>query len=461
MAFETEIARGVNKLGSVGRDLANINIPSELDSITSYADCFRNIDDIIIDRLQTIITEYLIQIVNKIFLSVVTIPIITQISNQLGKYMEQITKVYNSNIVQFGVRMYNAGSDQERIAIAAEFTGAKAAIDGLLSQIPGLDSLCGMSGVGGMPAMGKLDLKPMKQMEPLEPPMILNENLDTAIGEYSDSLSNVALAFAKESWPKTPGGQGAATTLQYLALAYHDKISFGHGGASSEFQEGVRYEAKKNKAQWGPEAVSFFESKAGEVGGALSEAESPIQTYHDEKKNRDAVNSITSTGATVYGGADVDATTFLDLKPSERPPELTEYWDSRLKGGITGQERSMAARGFKTGTLNWSDTYTGAYGRKLEPHYSVASTRYPGGSILKATNQDGTPYNPSGKNADGIYRVDDTGSSATYAKVDFFSDSDNYDKYRNSNLSGVQISLLSNGTETNAKQYKLAQNKNQ
>lgn len=125
MAFETEIARGVNKLGSVGRDLANINIPSELDSITSYADCFRNIDDIIIDRLQTIITEYLIQIVNKIFLSVVTIPIITQISNQLGKYMEQITKVYNSNIVQFGVRMYNAGSDQERIAIAAEFTGAK------------------------------------------------------------------------------------------------------------------------------------------------------------------------------------------------------------------------------------------------------------------------------------------------------------------------------------------------
>ena len=82
------------------------------------------------------------------------------------------------------------------------------------------------------------------------------------------------------------------------------------------------------------------------------------------------------------------------------------------------------------GTLKWSDTYTGAYGRKLVPHYSVASTRYPGGSILKATNQDGTPYNPSGKNADGIYRVDDTGSSATYDKVDFYSDSDNYDKYQ-------------------------------
>ena len=158
-----------------------------------------------------------------------------------------------------------------------------------------------------------------------------------------------------------------------------------------------------------------------------------------------------SIGATTYGGITTDFTTFLDLNPSERPPHVKQMWES--KGyNIAKNEASMRARGMKTGTLSMADTRRGAYGQLTE-NKTVASTRYPGGSVLLLKNPDGSPYDPTGKNPSGRYTVMDTGNaSATYRKVDIYTDTP--EAY--SNLGGVQVHVESIGSKTGP-QYKRAQ----
>jgi hypothetical protein len=98
---------------------------------------------------------------------------------------------------------------------------------------------------------------------------------------------------------------------------------------------------------------------------------------------------------------------------------VTWYGDSSIDQ-TTAQEVA-------NGTLRASDQYNGAYGA-LEYHSSVASTLYPGGTVLRITNTDGTPYNPSGQNPTGTYTVRDTGNFRTsnintYNGLDFYTDS--------------------------------------
>jgi len=126
-------------------------------------------------------------------------------------------------------------------------------------------------------------------------------------------------------------------------------------------------------------------------------------------------------------------------------------WES--KGySIAKNEASLRRRGKIPGTLSMADTRKGAYGPITE-NKTVASTRYPGGTVLSLKNPDGTPYDPTGKNPSGQYTVMDTGNAeSTYRKVDIYTDTP--EAY--ANLGSVQIFVESIGSKTGP-QYKRAQ----
>jgi hypothetical protein len=79
----------------------------------------------------------------------------------------------------------------------------------------------------------------------------------------------------------------------------------------------------------------------------------------------------------------------------------------------------------------------------------------PGGSILALKNPDGSPYDPTGKNPEGTYRVTDTGNAKlTYEKVDIYTETP--DIYKKTNMNAIQVYVVSLGTKK-GKQYNIAQ----
>ena len=215
-----------------------------------------------------------------------------------------------------------------------------------------------------------------------------------------------------------------------------------------------------NAPSGGETVVSEQQSQSGTVAAAspmqssvpcVSASENPSYGSAATPEVQ-AGNVETSKGATTYSGPGSDFTTFLDLKPSQRKPEDEAYW--RSKGyNIEAQEAKLNSRGIKTGTLNYSDAFQGAYGPLISDQ-TVASTKYPGDSVLSLTNPDGTPYNPVGKNSSGQYRVTDTGNaSLTYNKVDIFTNTPS--SY--TGLDSVVVTPVSLGNKKNS-QYQKAHN---
>jgi hypothetical protein len=210
---------------------------------------------------------------------------------------------------------------------------------------------------------------------------------------------------------------------------------------------------------WAEESRSIFKERAEAMLNIAYKDSKILREYETLKTLGDSINGQNvAVGVTIYGGPDWDFTTFLDIKPAQRPPDLVSYWTS--KGyNIASQEAKLSNRGIKTGTLNLSDAYKGAYGRALRVGFSCASTRFPGGTQLQLRNQDGSIYDPAGLNPSGIVTVDDTGNAElTYKKVDLFISREYADHYKTSNMNGVIVSLVSKGVQT-APQYVRAQKK--
>lgn len=161
-------------------------------------------------------------------------------------------------------------------------------------------------------------------------------------------------------------------------------------------------------------------------------------------------SSLEPCSGTTYGGPETDLTTLLDIKPSQRPPEILAKYSPEF---IARQEASMNARGMRTGTLNLADAYNGCYG-PLNADHTVGSTHYPGGTVLSIFNNDKSPFNPSGNNPAGTYTVTDTGNAERcYFHFDFFT---NTPAAYEGKLSNLFCAVQSLGSKTNS-QYRKAQ----
>lgn len=211
--------------------------------------------------------------------------------------------------------------------------------------------------------------------------------------------------------------------------------------------------------QSSPEQMSL----GGKTTGGL-----PIINPSDVK----SVGSSQTRTASVYGSVTSDFTTYLDVKPEQRPPEATEYWRSRGYD-IEKQEAQLRSRlnGWKP-SLNLSDTGKGAYlagqgQANLTPGFSVAvpSNNAYGlkpGSFIQIKNSKGEPIGPN----NGYFQVADKGNSQNLSKLnalDFYSGNDPELKKYFSGLNGENLNVQPveiSGESANLLKQSLAQQGN-
>lgn len=227
----------------------------------------------------------------------------------------------------------------------------------------------------------------------------------------------------------------------------------------SQFEDEINRCLQTKGNEWPPSSKDLYKKRA-EAILYIAHKDSEILRTYTQLKNRGSManGQRVASGVTIYGGPDWDFTTFLDIKPSQRPADLISYWTERGYN-IQEQEAKLQRRNIKTGTLNLSDAYSGAYTGKLRPGFSCASTRFPGGTQLQLRNPDGSIFDPAGINPSGIVTVDDTGNAElTYKKVDLFISREHVASYKATNLNAVEIILVSLGTKQGA-QYARAQKK--
>ncbi len=161
---------------------------------------------------------------------------------------------------------------------------------------------------------------------------------------------------------------------------------------------------------------------AGTAAGAASAGGSPASgsaAATDDTSNTADPRSK-KVQYTCYSGPGGDLTTLLDIYPNERSPEDIAKWGGPAY--IASQEAKLRARlpGWKP-TLHASDAYKGCYVSPNVFDKSIGSSRWPGHTRLKFTKSDGSPFNPSGENPEGIYTVTDTGNAKNcFLRPDFF-----------------------------------------
>jgi len=246
--------------------------------------------------------------------------------------------------------------------------------------------------------------------------------------------------------------KASLSLLNVITTAYHDKIVEANDESfdaqyQSEFNASIDDTLNKHPL-WSYNIQLEFKNKSVVISEIIGDNAQIIRNFRSAGTT---ISGAISTGVTVYGPPEWDFTTFLDIKPSQRPPELTQKYLAQGKYIPPGTTYTNSNNyTFKVGTLNYSDAFKGAYGGSLVSDRSVASTRFPGGSILALKNQDGSPYNPTGRNPSGQYIVDDTGSlQLTYNKVDIYTTTP--EPYLKSNMSNVKVYLVKEGSKKGEK----------
>jgi len=160
-------------------------------------------------------------------------------------------------------------------------------------------------------------------------------------------------------------------------------------------------------------------------------------------------SSQTRTAST-YGSVMTDLTTYLDVKPDQRPPEATAYWKSQGVN-IEKQEATLSAnlKNWKP-SLNLQDTGKGAYlagqgQSNLTPGFSIGvpSNNAYGlkpGSFIQIKNSKGEPIGPN----NGYFQVADKGNSQNLSKLnalDFYTGNDPELKKYFSGLNGENLNV--------------------
>ena len=237
------------------------------------------------------------------------------------------------------------------------------------------------------------------------------------------------------------GGPGQAAPAE-SSTALERTSNSGQVAAPTPHQDENSLELDINKNNYGSIArpeVSLDAPVSLSLGSGGSGSSTPTSQSSGSLGGLINPNEVVPAGdsqtrkVSVYGSIFNDFTTYLDVKPEQRPPEATAYWQNRGYN-ISKQEASLAARlrGWKP-ILNLQDTgrgalLTGQGQGNLTPGFSVAipsNNAYglkPGG-FLYVTNSAGQPIGPNG----GYFQVADKGNSQNLVKLnalDFYSGND-------------------------------------
>lgn len=439
------------------KDAAGILLGTNLDtsSIIKITDCVKNLDDIILDRITNAIINKVLEN-DSVSAILGTIDSAISLANQ-GKALLDLVKDLStddllSSLVSLRTLKANGIDVVDKVSFIKEKFGPYVTnINDLVDNIANID-ICKVPNVRPTGAtVGSLSKMPFGEPQAIQIPEETILKDDTSINaknSYDDLMFRFTSGLGKDQTPAGDDYKNAISVLMTVAYAYHDKISRSVDSSKDstyldEYNTSIKSE--HTRSSWIPDCKILFMSRANIVGSILNKDAQVIRDYY--ARNSTPSGTLISTGVTVYSGPEYDFTTFLDLKESERPPELVAKWSAKYN--IPEQEAKLRARGIKPQTLTYADAFNGAYG-KIVSDATVASTRLPGDSKILLKNPDGSIYNPSGKNPSGIYTVKDTGNTKlTYNKFDIFAlDPTPYVK---SNMAGVQVFLISKGNQLSAK----------
>ena len=450
-------AMSVGSIAAIGTTMARANLSLNLDPAKKLADCFMSLEDRIMDKATEKAMELLmnnqtastvVSAINKAQSYAATVQELVNVAKSI-KPKDLLTQLAIAKGLQGLERVVKI---QE---VLATFGGVVNNITDMINNLDVLD-ICkspnyaadGTSVPSGLSSPASAPVA----SAPVYPGATVNATQINTKNEY-DALMFEIKNYTGKDPTKTDSASYVSmiTSVNTIALAYHDKLMKSTTNAddarfASEFKNSVRIELNVHVADWDEELKNDYNYRCENIGLTLGNSGDVVRAYAMRNQTGPISGSLMSKGVTWYSGPYGDYTTFLDLKESERTPDLIAHWQSKGK----------AVSGIRSGPLKLSDTTLGPTGIKLVSDFSCASTRVPIGSVLALKNPDGTPYNPSGKNPSGVYTVHDTGSLPnTYNKPDIFTNTPGaYDK---SNMEAVQVFLVSKGTVTSAPQYKLAQ----
>lgn len=440
---------------------SNIN----LSNLASIQDCFTNIEDRLMQVAQRKLVDKLMTNENVAQLAAT--------ANQAGQIVGNLIANYEAvktrlDTLSFGdaILALQKLTGNDRIAavdkIRQQYEGKITGLNDMLANVANLD-ICKMDNYKPdgqlIPGQSTIPNVPPSAFPPYSSPIQTGAAITLVADNYNDLMYLVKDIIQKDQTKlNEPGYQEMVTSWYTIVMSYHDKIRQSTDASkdeqfNTEFQASIQYELAKN-TKWTSGQKTEYERVTREAGVQIKSGAEDIRRKF--MKGSIIPGTLLLTGITVYGKPGEDFTSFLDIKRAQRPQHLVEKYKGMRGVDIPdgGFYTNSSGGRFKVGTLAYSETSTGAYGKQLTSDKSCASTRVPGGSVLQLRNPDGTPYNPTGNNPDGLVTVEDTGAAKlTYNKVDVFSLTP--EKYKN--MSSVQVFLVSTGSKTYAPQYKRAQ----
>jgi len=479
---ESDISSAINsadliRVGKIQSDLSQVLGGESLDfgAVTRLSDCIKNIDDIIIDRLTKKLTSLLLQN-STVSAALATATDVMAVINTVNGYIAFVQSLLDKSFLELLILAKDAGllERSELFRQIQEKYGST--INNLNEILANIDNLniCTMMGLGGGPVpSGVKNMKPEALPDfgtivevdaaSIEKKQKYEDVINRIGYEITNVIDFVPNQLAANIPQTSPAVNAALSPLQNFSRAVVNRYGTATddevGKLRALFHGEIDRKISEYSYEWSPETREFYKQKAQEAV-AIAEIEHKSLRDWNIQKNNTQYGQRVSSGVTIYGGPDWDLTTFLEIKPNQRPPELIRYWTQERGINIAAEERKLQNREkpIPTGILDLSDAYNGAYNVQLRPGYSCASTRYPGGTQLQLKHPDGRIYDPAGLNPSGIVTVDDTGNAElTYKKVDLYISKEHIKQYKSTNMSAVEVYLVSLGSKTNSKQYIRAQ----
>lgn len=425
----------------------------DIAGITNLIDCVRNIEDRLIAKLQEKLIELLLanpqasQILAVAAAAAAFVSAITQL-------IDIIKRVKGEDLLT-ALLMAKAMQGLQRAQKINEILNKfGSTVNNLVDMIENLDVLdiCSVPNVSAsgvlMGSSSNIPGGPPSQAPILGPTANVNSDMNNIKDQYDAVMFRLKESTGKNPEKSTePGYDSMITSVNTIVLAYHDKVLRSTSvtddpGLYDQYQKSIEVERNTHGSTWSEATKADYAERCASAGNVISNNTSIIRNYGLRSYSGPISGTLLSTGITWYSGPQRDFTTYLDLRADERPPEITAYWKG--KGYNTEQ---------RFGPLSYSDTTHGALGDVLVPDVTCASTRVPIDSILSLKKSDGTPYDPTGTNPQGLVRVIDTGSLPnTYNKPDIYTLKPEMYK----GMDSVQVYVVSLGNRTSL-QYRKAQ----
>jgi hypothetical protein len=459
---DLDVSRIAN-IQNVVRNTTGANL--DLGGIFNAADCLKNIDDLLIERVKQKAVDMLLETESAQEM-LQKMGDISDIAKQAGNVIRQANELKEKSLAELVVDARNAGL-LDRIGIIKkindQFGDVVGNLNDIIANIATFD-ICSMtnyqSGVA-LPPSAKISPGTPTPLPKFKPLMNIDQNLIDTQDRFNDHTFRIKDIIGKTELEQTPSSRSMLTALQDFYYIGQRKAYSGLGdGFNDEMNREIQRTLDAKRDEWSGEILNEFKARSEGVISQIAE-DAPILSQYNKMRTlepgeEDIDRGIISTGIGIYGTPDWDWTRFLSIIPEERPDYLVKYWED-LGYVIQDGEEEMKAAGMKPGVLKFEYSTKGTYERPLFSGYAIASTKFRGGTRFLLQNQDGTPYDPAGLNPSGIVTVVDTGDPAqTFDTPYLFVDKAAAASYTSNGLSSVSVILLENGSDENA-EYLAAQ----